>query len=216
MKEHLKAAISDVVSKRRIWDLVIAMFITSFALLVLFGGLVEDRTTQAIILGSSGAVILVLTAAIGIVIKAIIHKKKHETRLNQKGFTLVELIVVIAVVAILIAAVAPAALGVINRAQRTADESDARHVLTAATLITIGNNGTIPAQEGENNFQERMENELSGGNLVTGALFTVHIQDSFPVSVVLTTNARSNGTVTVGTNPVPTGDGVTTRTFTAP
>jgi len=136
--------------------------------------------------------------------------------LNKKGFTLVELIVVITVLAILIAALTPAVMGVLGRARRSADEADARSVLMAAKVLSIDNPSVIPAQTGTNNYQDLIGAEMTGGNLITGALFTVHFRDNYPVSVVLSTNARSRGTVTVGMDPVPTGDNTTTRTFTAP
>jgi type IV pilus assembly protein PilA len=136
--------------------------------------------------------------------------------MNKKGFTLVEMIVVIVVIAILIAALTPAVLGVVRRANVSADEADARSVLMVASMLAVDSKGTVPAQTGDNNFQQLIENEMSGGGIVPGALFTVHFEDNFPVTVVLTTNARSNGTVTVGRNPAPTGNNIQTRTFTAP
>jgi len=135
---------------------------------------------------------------------------------NNKGFTLVELIVVIVIIAILIAALAPVILGAIRRANRVSDEADARNVLTAAAVVVLDFRARIPAQTGDNNFQELMERELIGGNFTPGALFTVHFKENFPVTVVLTTNARTDAGATVGQLPVPTGDGVVTRTFTAP
>jgi len=63
--------------------------------------------------------------------------KLAATRKNKtKGFTLVELIVVIVIIAILIAALTPAIMGVIRRANISADDTDARTVmLTAASLF---------------------------------------------------------------------------------
>ena len=118
--------------------------------------------------------------------------------------------------AILISALTPAVMGVLGRARRSADESDARSVLVTAKMIAIETPAGIPAQTGDDNYQDLIEAEMTGGNLITGALFTVHFQDNYPVSVVLSTNARSGGTVTVGMNPVPTGENTATRTFTAP
>ncbi|MCL2198579.1 MAG: prepilin-type N-terminal cleavage/methylation domain-containing protein [Defluviitaleaceae bacterium] len=55
-------------------------------------------------------------------------------RKGNGGFTLVELVIVIVVIAILVAALTPAIMGVVNRANRSADESDARAVKLAASV----------------------------------------------------------------------------------
>ena len=58
---------------------------------------------------------------------------------RNKGFTLVELIVVIVIIAVLIAALTPAILGVIRRANESANEADGRQVmLAAATALLAG------------------------------------------------------------------------------
>jgi prepilin-type N-terminal cleavage/methylation domain-containing protein len=64
---------------------------------------------------------------------------------KKKGFTLTELIIVIVIIAILIAALTPAILGVINRANRSADEADLRMIMMAGSVaasLTAGN--TLP------------------------------------------------------------------------
>jgi len=64
----------------------------------------------------------------------------NKIRKNKKGFTLIELIVVIVIIAILIAALTPAILGVIDRANRVSDEAEARTVMSAATVAAMNNN----------------------------------------------------------------------------
>jgi prepilin-type N-terminal cleavage/methylation domain-containing protein len=54
--------------------------------------------------------------------------------LNKKGFTLIELIVVIAIIAILAAILIPALLDYINAAQVSKNTSNARSLFTAAML----------------------------------------------------------------------------------
>jgi type IV pilus assembly protein PilA len=68
-------------------------------------------------------------------------KKLMQNR--KKGFTLVELIVVIVIIAILIAALTPAILGVIERANVAADQADARVILLEAQTAAIRQDGTI-------------------------------------------------------------------------
>jgi prepilin-type N-terminal cleavage/methylation domain-containing protein len=54
--------------------------------------------------------------------------------LNKKGFTLIELIVVIAIIAILAAILIPALLNYIQEANQTREQSDARSTYTAVVL----------------------------------------------------------------------------------
>jgi len=62
-------------------------------------------------------------------------KKLMNIRKNsKKGFTLIELVVVIVIIAILVAALTPAILGVIQRANRAADEADARTLMTVSSV----------------------------------------------------------------------------------
>lgn len=63
-------------------------------------------------------------------------KKLMKKHLNQKGFTLIELIVVIAIIAILAAVIIPRFTGFTEKANQKATLSGARTLLTAAqTLI---------------------------------------------------------------------------------
>jgi len=74
-------------------------------------------------------------------------KRYYDIKKNKKkGFTLTELIVVILVIAVLMVALAPAVMGLIGRAQVTADHADARLLLTAASVASmsiISGNATL-------------------------------------------------------------------------
>ena len=63
---------------------------------------------------------------------------------NRKGFTLIELIVVIAIIAILAAVLVPRMIGFTDNARRRAVESDARNILTAASAIVAEGNTVSP------------------------------------------------------------------------
>jgi len=85
-----------------------------------------------------------------------------KARGNKKGFTLVELIVVIVIIAILIAALTPAILGVIQRANRSADESDLRVVMMAGTVAgTFVTGSGLPTADG-------VIAQISGGTVTSG------------------------------------------------
>ncbi|MCL2499928.1 MAG: prepilin-type N-terminal cleavage/methylation domain-containing protein [Defluviitaleaceae bacterium] len=67
---------------------------------------------------------------------------------RKKGFTLVELIVVIVIIAILVAALTPAILGVIRRANISSDEGDARAMLIAVSAAATLNYGNFTGRMG--------------------------------------------------------------------
>lgn len=65
--------------------------------------------------------------------------------LNKKGFTLIELIVVIAIIAILAAILIPALLDYINQANITRQQSNARSEYTRVVLLVSAGNAGAPA-----------------------------------------------------------------------
>jgi len=212
MKTHLKQATKEILNKDRAPDIAITLIIIALGLHIITRNTSTELLVIQLTLWASGAIIAVLTLAATIIIKAI-QQKQNQTR--NKGFTLVEMIVVITVIAILIAALTPAVMGVLNRARISADEADARNVLVMASVIAVNaNRTTLPQQTGANNFQTQMNEQISGGAFRAGSTFTIHFVNEYPVSVEYTTNARSTNGITIGQYPIPTGDGVTTRTFT--
>ncbi len=71
--------------------------------------------------------------------------KMKQSLKNRKGFTLVELIIVMVIIAILAAALIPTMMGYINDAKKTANTSTARAYYVAAQSIATKNyaDGTI-------------------------------------------------------------------------
>ncbi|MCL2079535.1 MAG: prepilin-type N-terminal cleavage/methylation domain-containing protein [Oscillospiraceae bacterium] len=66
--------------------------------------------------------------------------RRNLSKSGNKGFTLVELIIVIVIIAILIAALLPTVIGAIERANVAADQADARTIMTAASVWASTNN----------------------------------------------------------------------------
>ena len=66
---------------------------------------------------------------------------------RKKGFTIVELVIVIAVIAILAAVLIPTFSNVIDKAKDSAALSDAKNAMTADLILAEGDYANIPAEE---------------------------------------------------------------------
>ncbi len=64
---------------------------------------------------------------------------------NEKGFTLIELIIVIAILAIIAAVAIPNILGAVDNSRRSADVANAKIVLNAAAQVNAKNEEITPA-----------------------------------------------------------------------
>jgi type IV pilus assembly protein PilA len=70
----------------------------------------------------------------------MLHKLMRRRQENEKGFTLIELMVVVLIIAILIAIAIPTFLGARQRANNRAAQSSLRNALTAAKTLFTDNN----------------------------------------------------------------------------
>ena len=70
-------------------------------------------------------------------------------KLNKKGFTIVELVIVMAVIAILAAVMIPTFSGVINDAKETAAKSDAKAIYTQLAAYAADTDNDFDFEEGK-------------------------------------------------------------------
>lgn len=116
---------------------------------------------------------------------------KKVTKSSKKGFTLVELIVVLVILAILAAMLVPALTGYIKRARQEKDYQMAATVLTAAQSAAtyqyskLSKNGTMPAITGT----------TSAGN---GTTVMTLIGDASGLVTSINFSANSSGVITGG------------------
>lgn len=68
---------------------------------------------------------------------------------NRKGFTLIELIVVIAILAVLAAIIIPTVSNSIARAQQARDLANARSIYAREVIAVLNGAPTVPAVDGE-------------------------------------------------------------------
>ena len=117
---------------------------------------------------------------------------------KRKGFTLVELIVVIVIIAILIAALTPAILGVIDRANVSADEADARAIMMAGSVAALSNNPPSPPTT-----SAEIMAQLQGGNVSPNLRVTVHFSGSVATGATITTGGRTASSIgsVIGSSP---------------
>lgn len=73
--------------------------------------------------------------------------KLKEKKLNNKGFSLVELIIVIAIMAVLIGVLAPQYLKYVDKSRKSADEDNFQTIITAVQVYYSDPDVTLPASD---------------------------------------------------------------------
>ena len=126
--------------------------------------------------------------------------KNLKNRLNEnKGFSLVELIVVIAIMVILIALLVPNVIGYITSSQKTANLSAAKSIYNAANTCIVNVKSSTGAYPASDELAYRMSGTLDGSTASDeGKLVTVSTGTS--ASIIYAKASGAVGAVVVETN----------------
>lgn len=151
------------------------------------------------------------------------------TKNNKKGFTIVELVIVIAVIAILAAVLIPTFAGIISKSNKSAALQEARAALTVilseengqlnedATYYFIYKNGEKVEWYSYDVEEAELVEADAEATLVAGANDTVYTTDASTLTVDMVGTATQAGavTITVATKEVTEDNNTTTVVDTA-
>lgn len=98
----------------------------------------------------------------------LLKRKREEARKNNKGFTLMELLVVVAILGFLVAMLAPRYMNYTDRAMGTAAAADVRNIMTISTGRMMDTN-TVPTVADLAASMNTTFSATSDKNLVAGA-----------------------------------------------
>ena len=95
--------------------------------------------------------------------------KKQSLKKNKKGFTLIEIIVVLIIIGILIAIAVPSVLGYIGKAEDVKHEANARTGFLAAQTILVKKNAKNQPVAADDFKAGKLNDEANADNVIAAA-----------------------------------------------
>lgn len=129
-------------------------------------------------------------------INTLLKRRMENTKKNKKGFTLVELIVVLVIIAILAAVLIPTVSGYIGRARKTSAQSAAKSEVTAfqaAATDVLGANSTLTDKGSEIATNAATYGATMTSSVATGATGVTAATDKCVESVKFSTDGAVTG-----------------------
>lgn len=116
-------------------------------------------------------------------------------KLNKKGFTLAELLVVVAIIGVLVAISIPIFTGQLEKARQATDAANIRAAYAEAAVKSLENDGTAQSVDTQAVMQSATWDDTVYGTTYIGNLKITDITKTKGTAETVTMNA--NGTVTI-------------------
>lgn len=129
---------------------------------------------------------------------------KNEKKMNNKGFSLVELIIVIAIMAVLIGVLAPQYMRYVERGRAAADRDNIEAIVSALQVYAVDPNATSTLADGNSLTLVR-----TGTVTATGAVADALTNAGLPTVVDALTNRTTFAQCVITVNITGTGDAAT-------
>ena len=125
-----------------------------------------------------------------------------KNRKNNKGFSLVELIVVVAIMAVLVGVLAPAYLKYVENSRQSKDKNNAEEIRHAVEIALA--NETVNEKLGTSNvvitITDANETWAVTGTTDSGSALLTEVQSTVPKKLDLTSKLYNGGTYTITIN----------------
>ena len=129
---------------------------------------------------------------------------KNRNKMNNNGFSLIELIIVIAIMAVLIGVLAPQYMRYVERGRATADRDNIEAIVDALQVYYVDPNATSTFVGGETITLDR-----SNTPALTGALADAMTNAGLPTTMQTLTNRSTFAQCVITVNITGTGDAAT-------
>lgn len=129
---------------------------------------------------------------------------KNRNKMNNNGFSLIELIIVIAIMAVLIGVLAPQYMRYVERGRATADRDNIEAIVNALQVYYVDPNAASTLANGDSITLVR-----TGTVTATGAVADALTNAGLPTTVAALTNRNTFAQCVITVNITGTGDAAT-------